>query len=179
MTSGGCISEPDAHRERRAARPGRRAPALTAGPLPARAGARKAAGGGGLKRKGGFVQNGGFVPDAPPHFRKTARIHVFTSVPCCVCMFQRPFRTRNRATARSALAVAWTGCGLRLWSSPVWNLPPAQLLSWLARAHPSNPVCPRPSVKCRCPRVAAATEGRQEVHRAAPGSHTRAHAHEA
>lgn len=50
MTSGGCISEPDAHRERRAARPGRRAPALTAGPLPARAGARKAAGGGSEKK---------------------------------------------------------------------------------------------------------------------------------
>lgn len=53
MTSGGCISEPDAHRERHAARPGRRAPALTAGPLPARAGARKAAGrGGGAEKKG-------------------------------------------------------------------------------------------------------------------------------
>lgn len=138
----------------------------------ARAGARKAAGGGALKRKGGFVQNGGFVPRCPSPFqedRLDSRFHE-----CALLRLHVPKTFLHTEPSDSPIGACSGVDGLR-----AQTLELARLLSWLARAHPSNPVCPRPSVKCRCPRVAAATEGRQEVHRAAPGSHTRAQAHEA
>lgn len=129
-------------------------------------------GGGGAEKKGRLRAEWRLRSRCPSPFqedRSDSRFHE-----CALLRLHVPKTFLHTEPSDSPIGACSGVDGLR-----AQTLALARLLSWLARAHPSNPVCPRPSVKCRCPRVAAATEGRQEVHRAAPGSHTRAHAHEA
>lgn len=115
------------------------------------------------KRKG-FVRDEDVFSRRLSLFQKTARIRICTSVPSCVCTFQRPPRTPNRSTGCPVLPWSERAARSHAGASPSRiSLRLGRSAGRPARAHPSNPASPRPSVKwgqgpCQRPWVTVGAE---------------------